>query len=408
MPVSKPALTPAGLYVHIPFCRSICAYCDFPRVQADDAPLDRYVRAVGDEIRRSPERGAFRAVTLFFGGGTPSLLAPRHVERIVDAATEAFDLAPDAEVTLECNPGDVGPDVLAGYRAAGANRVSLGVQSLRDDLLGFLGRRHDAATARRAYEDARAAGFENVSVDLIYAVPGQTPRAWREDLAEIRAWAPEHVSAYALSMEEGAALTAQWKAGEVILPDEDAALAMWEALDALDGWERYEISNLARPGRRAAHNVLYWSWETYLGFGAAAHAFVPDARDGGRRWANVAAPERYMAAVERRDAPRVREDVLTPGDACTEYLMTRLRLTEGFPDADFAARFGASVTALAADAWAPAARAGLVRSDDGRIVLTDAGRRISDSLVASLALEAASRLTSHGAKSSLWTVADFA
>ncbi|MBZ0252060.1 MAG: coproporphyrinogen III oxidase family protein, partial [Candidatus Methylomirabilis sp.] len=327
-----------------------------------------------------PEGAPVRAVTLYFGGGTPSRMAPDQIGRIVDAAAGRFGLPRDAEITLEANPGDLAAERLAGYRLAGVNRVSLGVQSFRDPMLRFLERRHTAAEARAAYDRVRAAGFENVSVDLIYGLPGQSAFEWEEDLRELRRWAPEHASLYALSMEEGSALTARWRAGEVDVPEEDVSAALWDALGALSAdYEHYEISNFARPGRRAAHNSLYWRWSPYVGFGAAAHSFVP-LGDGGLRWSNLAEPARFMEAALAGRAARARRERLDRETAVAEYLLTRLRLSEGFSEDDFALRFGARFEALVGPALGEWAEAGYLRRWGGRVLATPRGWLLSNAL----------------------------
>lgn len=399
----------AGIYVHVPFCRSICAYCDFPRVQADVPPTESYTRAVVAEILGyedpAEDASGFEtrgALTVYFGGGTPSQLDPPQVGRIVDAVARRFALVEGAEVTLEANPGDLDVARVRGYRAAGVNRLSLGVQSFRDAFLRFLDRRHTAAEARAAFDAAREGGIDNVSIDLIYGLPDQTAAMWREDLEEARRWAPAHLSAYALSMEEGSHLTARWRAGEVAIPGDEEAEAMWLAFEDAAPWlDGYEISNFTLDGRRAEHNGLYWRWMPYLGFGAAAHSFLPDAKDGGLRWSNAADPGRYMAAVGEGSAPSGGSERLTARTALADYILTRLRVREGFGEDDFALRFGAPFDALAGPRLARWVDAGLLRRRAGRVQATRRGWFVSNGLFGDVVSTLEGALTSIGATSTL-------
>ncbi|RMG19370.1 MAG: radical SAM family heme chaperone HemW, partial [Deltaproteobacteria bacterium] len=294
----------AGVYVHFPWCLARCPYCDFATAVWDEIPHARYAKGVIAELERrlgTQDLSGRTFVSVYFGGGTPSLWEPRWLARVLDAIAARLPLEATAEITLEANPGQVVEGRLADLRAAGINRVSFGTQSFSDAGLAALGRWHRATDSARAPEVARAAGIENVSVDLIYAFPGQTPEAATEDARRAAATGASHVSTYCLTLEARVPMAREVAAGRVRLPDEEAALAIEAALFselAAAGFERYEISNHAREGRRAIHNSLYWSGGEYLGLGASASGFL---REGavGRRWRNHPSAAQYLERVER-------------------------------------------------------------------------------------------------------------
>jgi len=369
---------PLGLYLHVPFCAAICNYCNFNRGLFDPALKDRYVEALAREVRRSAD-GA-RADTIFFGGGTPSLLEPAEIARLIAACRESFDLDAGAEVTLEANPETVDADRLAAFREAGVTRVSLGVQSFRDDELARLGRLHGAARARRALADARAAGFDNVSLDLMMWLPQQTPAAWRESVDEAVLLSPDHLSLYLLELYPNAPLRelmqrARWS----LAPDDDAAEMYLWAMDRLEaaGYQQYEISNVARPDRQSRHNLKYWQDGAWLGFGCGAHS-----TRGPDRWRNVASTAEYIAraetgsdlAVERRTRPR--DEQL--GDA----LFTGLRLSVGLDLEEIARRYGVDVWDRYGEALTPFAAAGLVIRERNRLRLGRAGMLLANEVMA--------------------------
>ncbi|HEY3120374.1 MAG TPA: radical SAM family heme chaperone HemW, partial [Vicinamibacteria bacterium] len=275
-----------GLYVHVPFCEAKCSYCHFaidPR-RPDEDRQERYLRAVLVEMEWAADRESLgHADTLYFGGGTPSLVAPARLRRLIEAARALFGLAADAEITVEANPHDLDA---AGYRAlreAGVDRLSLGAQSFDDGVLVEMGRRHDAGDSTRAVERARAAGFDNVSIDLILGWPGETEQRWSANLAAVASLQPEHVSLYVLEVEGRTELAHRARGGRLDLPDDDLVAALyWRTVGALRkiGLERYEISNFARPGRESRHNAKYWDDVPFRGFGMAAHSYL----DGRRFW----------------------------------------------------------------------------------------------------------------------------
>jgi oxygen-independent coproporphyrinogen-3 oxidase len=339
---------PFALYVHVPYCRHVCPYCDF-NVYASAAPPDgEYVRTLATELAawttRSPWAGRPLA-TVYLGGGTPSLLRPSTIAALLDAAVAGPGIVPGAEVTLEANPGTVTRERLAGYRAAGVNRISLGVQSFQPAVLRTLGRDHTPPESAVAVEAARAAGIDNVSLDLIFAVPGATPADWEADLTAAIALAPSHVSAYALTWEEGTPFHTWRAAGRLRPVDEDTEATMAAAvagtLEAA-GYVRYEISSWARPGSASRHNVRYWNGSDYLGLGAGAHSFAATPFPG-RRWSNERHPDRYRNAVATYGTAVALEELLTEPQARAEFVITGLRQIVGADAREFERRFATSV-----------------------------------------------------------------
>jgi oxygen-independent coproporphyrinogen-3 oxidase len=299
------AARPLGVYVHFPFCSVRCPYCDFAVDVRPEIPHDLYADAVIGEIeaRRGWFRGGGGAVpslrSIYVGGGTPGLWRAPAVARVVEAARRAFGHPPveALEVTIEANPGEVTAEHLRALRAAGVNRLSLGLQAFDDALLGRIGRNHDGGAGPAALADARAAGFDNVSCDLMLGLPGQALEDWQRALDRLIALGPEHVSTYALTIERGTAFGALARAGRLERPDDDAVAAMLAAADrALEaaGYAHYEISSHARPGRRAVHNTLYWTGGSYLGVGCGAASFRPLADGTGLRFTNPRATDTYL------------------------------------------------------------------------------------------------------------------
>jgi oxygen-independent coproporphyrinogen III oxidase len=365
-----------GLYVHIPFCERKCAYCHFaidPR-RPDEERHERYLRALLAEMRAAPPG---TADTLYFGGGTPSLLAPGRIRRIVDLARERFSLPPGSEITLEANPRDLGVEALRELRAIGVDRLSLGVQSLDDGVLAEMGRRHTAAEALAAIDDARAAGFENLSVDLILGWPGESEERWMRGLTEVVRARPDHVSLYLLEVAERTALGHRVQGGRVTLPEDALEEALYHAtVERLEeaGLPRYEISNFARPGRESRHNGKYWDDEPFLGFGLSAHSYRERLR-----WWNLESFEAYCRGME--SAPPSPVAGSRPLDAearLSEALFTGLRRRDGIDldrfrlehGVDVLERFGASLQA--------SFDAGLVATIGGRLRLTRRGLLLSN------------------------------
>src|SRR5436190_6974546 len=283
-----------GLYIHIPFCSAICNYCNFNRGLLDTDLKTRYVAALIKEIERAGDR-EMAADTIFFGGGTPSLLTAGEVAAIMGACHDAFRIAPAAEVTLEANPETVSTETLRGFRDAGVNRVSFGVQSFRDEELRRLTRLHGAARAKAAYAEARTAGFDNVSLDLMMWLPGQQVSEWLESVNQAIGLAPDHLSLYMLEVYANAPLREEMaRAAWSQAPDEDVAVMYTASMERLEaaGYQQYEISNVSRPGRQSRHNLKYWTDGEWYGFGCGAHSTVD-----GVRWKNLSATEDYVARI---------------------------------------------------------------------------------------------------------------
>jgi oxygen-independent coproporphyrinogen-3 oxidase len=376
-----PAGSTYGLYVHVLFCRTRCPYCDFNvAIYREDrvAPL---VAALAGELGHYatlPWAGRVPADSLFFGGGTPSLLPAEAIASIVGLARARLGLGADAEITLEANPEGLDRARLTAFREAGITRLSLGVQSLDDGVLAGLGREHSAADARAAHADARAAGFDNVSVDLLYGCPGQGLDAWRRSLDAVLDWGPEHVSAYALTLEAGTRFGRRPPPG---LPDEAVVVRQFETLverTARAGLVRYEISNFARPGRESRHNLRYWHRGEYLGLGPGAHGALDAVR-----LANLRSRTRYADAVAAGQWPIEAWERLTPAQILGERIVLGLRLAGGVPRGWLEERFAESPERLARILTRYEA-AGVLAGEAGRVALTDRGVLLSDSLFAEL------------------------
>ena len=314
-----------GLYVHIPFCSAICNYCNFNRGLFDPGLKDRYVAALLAEIRRSGD--GTPADTIFFGGGTPSLLEPADIGAILSACRHSFAVAADAEITLEANPETISLERLEGFRATGVNRLSYGVQSFRDEELTRLTRLHSATRARDAFTLARAAGFDNISLDLMMWLPQQSVVQWLESVDALIALGPEHASLYMLEIYPNAPLRDAMARGRwSVAPDDDVAAMYLSGLDRMDnaGYMQYEISNVARPGRQSRHNLKYWTDGEWLGFGCGAHS-----TRHGVRWKNQASTEEYISAVVGGGPLETERRPLSADERLEEALFTGLRLTAG-------------------------------------------------------------------------------
>jgi oxygen-independent coproporphyrinogen-3 oxidase len=360
-----------GVYVHIPFCAARCDYCDFATWTDRGHLVDAYVDACVVDLERRAGDGYPAATSVFFGGGTPSLLAGDQLVRILDA----IDRAADAEVTVECNPDSVDAAKLATYRRAGVNRLSFGVQSMSAHVLAALGRTHDPANVTRAISLARDAGFERINVDLIYGTPGESIGDWRATLEGAIALDVPHVSAYALTVEPATALGRRVAAGAAA-PDDDVQADEYLLADELlggAGFEWYEVSNWAQPGEECRHNLLYWGEGEYLGIGCAAHGHT-----AGRRWWNVRTPERYVAALSAGTPAEAGSEQLAPGARAEEACVLALRTRGG-------ARLAAAANAVVEDL----AASGFVRRVDDRVVLTAHGRLLASDVTARLVLAGA-------------------
>lgn len=374
-------LAPLGLYVHWPYCARICPYCDF------NVSLDRravQAAALGEAILRGLAGqagmiGPRTLVSIFFGGGTPSLADPPWIGRLIDQARALWPAAPDLEVTLEANPTDAEAERFAAFAAAGVNRLSLGVQALDDAALKFLGRNHGAEEARRA---ARLAAdvFPRLSLDLIYALPGQTPQGWAETLREAQGLGPEHLSPYQLTIEAGTAFDRAVRRKAFAPADPDLAAVLYDTTQAVletAGFTAYEVSNHARSAAaRSRHNLVYWRGQDYLGVGPGAHGRTTTAA-GRAATQTFAAIEDYLSVVEANGHGLEGRETLSPIEAAEERLLMGLRIDEGVPLAELAPLPLAALPYLA--------EAGLVRADRGRLIATPAGRLVLDRVIAELA-----------------------
>ena len=389
------------LYIHIPFCHRRCAYCDFNTYANLEQRIDAYVDALCTELRmladfrpappRSQEAAAL-GPTIFFGGGTPTMLNLNQFERILTAANDLVPLS-EAEITSEANPGTLlDPGYLRGLRTLGVNRLSMGVQSLHDPTLRMLGRIHTAAEAYQSVEHARAAGFDNLNLDFIFGLPGQSLAAWEQTLATIVTWEIEHFSLYSLILEEQTPLFAQVTAGRLSIPDDDATAAMYEAAMShlgAAGYIQYEISNWVRPnphepellpdtpGRACRHNLAYWLNSDYLAAGAGAHGHhYPE------RYANIRGVDDYIRAVAAGQLPTAERFTLSADDLRAETMMMGLRLSAGVGTAHFATRCGQSLEESYSSLIDELVAQQLITYDRQRLRLTPRGRMLGNQVFA--------------------------
>jgi oxygen-independent coproporphyrinogen-3 oxidase len=363
-----------GIYLHVPFCSAICNYCNFNRGLLDGDLKRRYVDALERDIRQHGD-GAY-ADTVYFGGGTPSLLEPDEIARLIDAGRQAFTLAADAEITLEMNPETATVERLRAFRAAGITRLSMGVQSFRDEELRRLGRIHDAARARAAVEEARTAGFDNISLDLMMWLPQQTVDQWLTSVDALITVAPDHASLYILELYPNAPLKEDMaRGGWSQAPDDDAAEMYLQGLARLDaaGYTQYEISNVARPGRESRHNLKYWRDGEWMAFGCGAHG-----TRHGRRWRNVAGTEDYIRRVTSQLDTAAETRLLSEQDRLEEALFTGLRLTDGLHLREIDAEYRVDVWERYGPALQPFVRAGVLEHSSAVLRLTREGMLLAN------------------------------
>lgn len=385
------------LYLHIPFCIRKCSYCDFLSFAADEELKERYAGQLIEEIHAKSAAFADREIsTLFIGGGTPSILKAESLAEIMEAVRADFALAADCEATIEANPGTLTADWLETCRAAGLNRLSLGLQSADDGELRTLGRIHTWEQFLASYGMVRRAGFENVNVDLMSALPGQSLASWERSLREVTALEPEHISAYSLIVEEGTPFCERYSgAGAKLLPDEDTERAMYRAAKEIlgrAGFERYEISNYAKPGRACRHNIGYWTGEEYLGLGLGASSYVD-----GWRFSNTGDMERYLAAGRaemcgNRDGGAHKavfyESVTrtTEQSRMEEFMFLGLRMVRGVPEDEFARRFGTAMDEVYGPVLRQMEELGLMEKDGTFWRLTERGIDVSNGVMAEFLL----------------------
>jgi oxygen-independent coproporphyrinogen-3 oxidase len=375
-------MTPAGIYIHIPFCRARCSYCDFATGAYESALAERYVRAVANEISTFQTVEDARDVdTIYFGGGTPSLLTPLQVERILEAVKERFRVERDAEVTMEMNPGTLTLDTLREFRALGVNRASFGAQTFDDLELRRLGRTHTAEDVRRTISFLRQSGFTNVSFDLIAGLPAQTLSTWSRNLDETLSLSPEHLSFYILEVHEGTPLASQIERGMQPRPDDDLAAEMYRMMlqrSQAAGYEHYEISNLCLPGFESRHNTKYWTGETVFGFGCSAHSY-----DGAHtRWSNERDAARYTQLMEAERTPVVETVELDERAQRAESIFLGLRLMRGLNLAKHRAHFGRDLRQEYASELERLSDAGLIEFNGDLMRLTTHGVLLSNEVFA--------------------------
>ena len=371
-----------GVYVHLPFCSVRCSYCDFPTVAGRDDRVEAYLDALGVELRSFQPDCPSRADTVFLGGGTPSRLTREQATRVLEMVGARFDVEDGAEITLEGNPESLTPESLRGFRDAGVTRISVGMQSLDDAVLARAGRAHDAQDARRAVTQAREAGFEDVSLDLIAGLPGEDMSRWGATVASAAGLDPHHLSVYLLETDKDTPLGRAVRGGRAVVAEDDALAEAYEAtVEALSarGYEAYEISNFARGGRRSRHNLKYWTDVSYAGFGLGAHGYVSGERRSNRRdldgyIADLAAGRSPVAWREGFDRVRRLEEALFLG----------LRVAEGVDADRLGARYDADVRARYGAAWERGEAAGLIAWEGPRVRLTPRGRLRSNEIFAEL------------------------
>ena len=371
------APTVLGLYLHIPFCDAICNYCNFNRGLFDAGLKRRYLDALSLEIASCEDAGQVDSV--FFGGGTPSVLAPAEVSGLIARCRSSFDVDPAAEITLEMNPETASRERLDGYRAAGVTRLSLGVQSFRDEELRRLGRLHTADRAIEAFGLARAAGFDDISIDLMAWLPAQTVPHWIESVETLVDLGPDHASLYLLELYPNAPLKEEMaRGGWSQAPDDTAAEMYHTGLDRLGaaGYRQYEISNVARPGRKSRHNLKYWSDGAWVGFGCGAHS----TRDG-RRWHNVSETGRYIDRVSGGTSPVASCRTLSAEERLTDMLFLGLRLSEGIDLTALERRYDVNVWARWGCELAPFVEGGVLAREGNRLRLTRDGMLLANEVM---------------------------
>ena len=375
------------LYIHIPFCIRKCAYCDFLSFASAEEEKKRYVKALLEEIYGAEERGD--VVTIFFGGGTPSILAGQEILRIMDVVREKYSVARDAEITLEANPGTLTKEKLEAWKEAGVNRLSIGLQSAENEELKVLGRIHTWEEFLEGYQMARNVGFQNINVDLMSALPGQSGRTWRETLGKVAELNPEHISAYSLMVEEGTPFYEKY-AGDVsrrekgmeceFLPSEEEERRMYEDTEKIlrkNGYRRYEISNYAREGYECRHNCGYWQRVNYRGFGLGASSLINEVR-----FRNTADLNKYLA----HDFARREEEILSVQAQMEEFMFLGLRLMRGISTATFETYVGRSYDRVYGEVSRRLEEKGLLSRKGDRVFLTDRGIDVSNCVLAEFLL----------------------
>lgn len=365
-----------GLYVHIPFCRSKCLYCDFNSYENREGDAPEYVKAMLLELSAYKERNSFIYKTVFIGGGTPTVINCSLIGTLME--TLLPDIKAGAEITMECNPGTVTEDSLSYYRSIGINRLSIGLQAWQGELLSRIGRIHDLQDFLHTYESARKTGFDNISVDLMFALPGQTMEMWEETLINVCRLGVEHISCYSLKLEEGTKLHRLHGEGKVQLPDDDTDRDMYaKAIEILGsfGYVQYEISNFSRDGRECRHNLVYWRNEEYLGLGAGSHSKLDN-----RRFWNFRDIDRYVGLLRQGELPVEGHEELTAAVDMWETIFLALRLNEGLDISYFSGKYGVDFRERYGTVVSKLSKQGLLMLSGDRLKLTDRGRDLSNSV----------------------------
>ena len=366
-----------GLYIHIPFCRQKCLYCDFPSWAGKEEQMQEYVDALTKEIKnRSSEYADRKVVSVFFGGGTPTTLSIPMLEQLMQAVLENWDISEDAEITTEANPGTLDREMADALKKMGFNRLSMGVQAWQNRLLKELGRIHTIESFQENYQAVREAGFENVNTDLMFALPNQTMADWQETVKNIVTLEPEHISAYSLILEEGTPFFDRYEKGELEPAEEELDREMYHwAVDYLAemGYEQYEISNFAKRGRQSRHNCIYWQAEEYLGMGLGSHSYME-----GERFHNIYDLQEYIKADGDGSLLKEEIEVITEEDALAECMFLGLRLTEGVSFRRFRERFGQEMKNIYGSQIEELVRDDLLEEDETGIRLTRRGVDISN------------------------------
>ena len=372
--------SPIEIYIHIPFCVKKCDYCDFLSGPSGSKEQELYVQALLREIDAVTEGKGRSVSSIFIGGGTPSVLDERFIGEILNKIKENFNLQEDAEITIEVNPGTADSQKLQAYRYYGINRLSIGLQSPDDRELKILGRIHNYAQFLETYKEAREAGFDNINIDLMSAIPDQTYEGWQKNLRIVAELEPEHISAYSLIIEEGTPFAAR----KLNLPDEDTEYNMYEVTAQVlkeYGYEQYEISNYAKEGRACRHNVGYWIRQDYLGFGLGASSLY-----GKERFSNTSDRKKYLENSSSPELIREKEPTLTREDEMAEFMFLGLRMTKGIAKADFEHTFGCRIEQIYSEVLKKYESMGLLVEKNGRVFLSREGIHVSNSVMAEFLL----------------------
>ncbi|MCX8105962.1 MAG: radical SAM family heme chaperone HemW [Ignavibacterium album] len=375
-------MKPTAIYIHIPFCDHKCIYCDFYSIITSDN-IESFLTSLKREIKyysqlHSKER---EVISVFFGGGTPSLMSPDYIKEIIELTKEKFSFASEVEITLETNPGTVDKNKLSDFRKAGINRISIGIQSFDEDDLKFLTRIHDKQTAINTVYSAVEAGFENISIDLIFNLPGQTKEKWKLNLEQAISLPIKHISAYSLILERGTILNKLVLDGKVQIQDEDYDAELYElTIDYLNehGFIQYEVSNFAKPGYECIHNKAYWEYKDYFGFGPSAHSFI-----NGKRWWNYSSLKRYISEVNEKQNAMMNFEELTKEQMRNEYIMLALR-SKGLNLAEYINSFGAEWLDKHSRDFEIMKNEGLVEIEHNLIKLTPKGYAICDEILSKI------------------------